>query len=303
MHTMTSLSRTAGVNPSTIRTWERRYGVPNPIRAANGRRRYSDDDVRRVKLLAELVNAGAQIGDIVAFDEQKLVELLEEKQKNAPSVQLAQDPTLERLIAAIHTRDVYTIRREISSVISSRPPIEAIRDVFSPLMHGVGELWRNGELPVAMEHVVSASVKQCIYAASSIQGWDPNGTRFLFSTISDELHELGILFGWYLSVTERANSVYLGPNLPMQQLLASQDLFDADTIVLSAVNVDDLTRRAPEIRFLIDSVRPHVEIWIGSPAVTNPFPFEHPRLKTFSNYDSYFRELRLRTAPKKKSAR
>lgn len=42
-------SRLVGLHPSTLRKFEERQLLPFPVRDYNGRRIYSDEDVRRVK--------------------------------------------------------------------------------------------------------------------------------------------------------------------------------------------------------------------------------------------------------------
>src|SRR4051794_21652090 len=41
-------SERVGVNAELLRAWERRYGLPQPIRTNNGRRLYTEADARRV---------------------------------------------------------------------------------------------------------------------------------------------------------------------------------------------------------------------------------------------------------------
>src|SRR5215211_6591854 len=42
--TIGEFSRRVGVSVDLLRAWERRYGVPRPIRTANGRRLYTRED-------------------------------------------------------------------------------------------------------------------------------------------------------------------------------------------------------------------------------------------------------------------
>ncbi len=61
-----------GLNESTIRAWERRYGAVRPQRTPTGRRRYSFLDVDRLRLLAQLTESGQAIGDIAALTDREL---------------------------------------------------------------------------------------------------------------------------------------------------------------------------------------------------------------------------------------
>jgi hypothetical protein len=63
-----AVSRLTGVNPDTLRMWERRYGVVEPVRAPGGGREYSGDDVARLQLIKRLVDGGDAIGSIAGLD-------------------------------------------------------------------------------------------------------------------------------------------------------------------------------------------------------------------------------------------
>jgi MerR family transcriptional regulator, heat shock protein HspR len=53
----------SGVDPQTLRLYERR-GLITPARTDGGTRRYSDDDVARLARIAELVDAGVNLAGI-----------------------------------------------------------------------------------------------------------------------------------------------------------------------------------------------------------------------------------------------
>jgi PAS domain S-box-containing protein len=52
------LSRRTGVGVSTLRVWERRYGLPRPDRAPSGQRRYGEHHVDQVNAVVRLVAEG-----------------------------------------------------------------------------------------------------------------------------------------------------------------------------------------------------------------------------------------------------
>ena len=56
--TMSSVSDELGVSPSTLRTWERRYGLGPAQREAGERRRYHPEDVDRLRAMIHHVRAG-----------------------------------------------------------------------------------------------------------------------------------------------------------------------------------------------------------------------------------------------------
>jgi DNA-binding transcriptional MerR regulator len=58
-----AVARLLGITPSTIRTWEERYGVVSPQRSPGGRRLYSRDEVDRLRFVKLKVDEGIQPAD------------------------------------------------------------------------------------------------------------------------------------------------------------------------------------------------------------------------------------------------
>ncbi|PQM46781.1 MerR family transcriptional regulator [Mycobacterium talmoniae] len=56
-------SELSGIGPQTLRLYER-WGLLNPARTDGGTRRYSDDDLERLKRISELVGQGVNLAGI-----------------------------------------------------------------------------------------------------------------------------------------------------------------------------------------------------------------------------------------------
>jgi DNA-binding transcriptional MerR regulator len=65
-------ARLAKMPVTTLRIWERRYGVVGPAKTASGQRLYTEDDVRRLTLIKLLVSRGHAIGAIARLDREQL---------------------------------------------------------------------------------------------------------------------------------------------------------------------------------------------------------------------------------------
>ena len=59
--TIREVAARTGVNAATLRMWEQRYGFPEPARLESGHRRYSDEDVERVRHVARDRAAGLSV--------------------------------------------------------------------------------------------------------------------------------------------------------------------------------------------------------------------------------------------------
>src|SRR5947209_20167031 len=64
-YSIAAVSKLTGVSCHSLRVWERRYGFPRPSRSASGQRRYSDEQVRRLQLIADLLQHGMGIGNAI----------------------------------------------------------------------------------------------------------------------------------------------------------------------------------------------------------------------------------------------
>ena len=69
-------ARLAGVPVETLRVWERRYGISDTVRSARGQRLYSDEQVRRLALIKQLVDRGHGVGSLARLSDVALLALL-----------------------------------------------------------------------------------------------------------------------------------------------------------------------------------------------------------------------------------
>ena len=73
---ISAVARLTGVSPHVLRVWERRYGLVEPGRSDSKRRRYTQDDIRRLTLLKTLVDHGHAIGSVARLATGQLEERL-----------------------------------------------------------------------------------------------------------------------------------------------------------------------------------------------------------------------------------
>ena len=58
-----AVARMVRIPPATLRTWEERYAIVQPVRSAGGHRLYSRMDVERLRFVADRVREGISPGD------------------------------------------------------------------------------------------------------------------------------------------------------------------------------------------------------------------------------------------------
>jgi MerR family transcriptional regulator, light-induced transcriptional regulator len=73
LFTIGVLSRLTGINPGTLRIWERRYAIANPARSgARHKRMYSQNDVDRLALVKVLVDDGHPVSSLAKLSTDEL---------------------------------------------------------------------------------------------------------------------------------------------------------------------------------------------------------------------------------------
>jgi DNA-binding transcriptional MerR regulator len=285
MYSITTLCRMTGLNASTLRSWERRYGVPAAVRTDNGRRLYSKAEVDRLSLIAGLVKTGHMIGDVIEKTAEDLGQMAGESRARA---QQASAAYLDRLNAAVSGRDYHTLRRELVGALTLLPAIEAIDDVIAPFLRGVGAAWVAGELTIHEEHIITAITKQVLFVAGANASWPRPRPTLAFTTPVQETHEVGILLGWFLAVNAGLNTVYLGPALPDDEILGVAGAMDIEIVTISLVNCFPENRDVRKLISLANRLAPGAQLWVGAP---DDHPVHQlsgePNIQSFTNFRSF----------------
>jgi len=79
-----AVAKATGINASTLRIWEHRYGVPKPHRTDGGARRYAPSEVQRLKLIKSLVDVGHKPSNLSSLSIDELAEHLDFLNPQAP---------------------------------------------------------------------------------------------------------------------------------------------------------------------------------------------------------------------------
>lgn len=67
------VSARTGVNPVTLRAWERRHGLLRPQRTGKGHRQYSEADIERIRRITSWLDRGVSISRVPALIDQAMV--------------------------------------------------------------------------------------------------------------------------------------------------------------------------------------------------------------------------------------
>lgn len=273
-HPISVVTRKTGLRPDVIRAWERRYGTVQPARTPTNRRLYTDDDVRRLGLLRRALDAGWRISNVSGLDDAELESLVREAgETSLPSPaetphRSRLDEHLKRCIEAIVDMDGDRLRRQLERASTDLSRVDLLDNLMVPLMHRVGEGCAGGWLRAANEHLASSVVRTFLDGLHGAYPVAETAPVLIVATPAFQYHELGATLVAAVGRMDGWKTVYLGPNLPAEELAAAVKTRDARAIALSIAFPADDPRLVEELGRLRRQIGSDVTILVGGPSST-----------------------------------
>lgn len=245
-----ALVKILGINPHTLRGWERRYGAVTPKRDKEGRRLYSSKDIERIQYLMELVDKGHFIGQIAGMTTQEL-----KRMNGQESIYLdkSRSETLEKnenknfklvdeIIFSLEKFKLNELNINLNKARFHMGIRELINNLIYPLMVKVGNLVEVKKLNIAQEHMLSSLLRD--FLGTIHQSLNPyeqstkiKTKKILICTREGDIHEFGILISSIICNFYRYQNFYLGTNLPANELSDAAAQFDVDIVLLGVMKL------------------------------------------------------------------
>ncbi|MBA2566109.1 MAG: MerR family transcriptional regulator [Gemmatimonadetes bacterium] len=245
------VARLTGVHPSTLRAWERRYGLIQPQRTPAGHRLYSEVEIARVRTVARLATEGIPYGHIA--------EILEREGLPAAGMAATVGADLvlalrERTESAARGFDGGGLESAYTQSLGTFCFEDTFERVFLPVLAALGDRWHAGEDIVAEEHFLSAFIHRKLQTHVNSLPATTGRFRVVCASAPGEEHELGLLFLALKLVGRGVPVVYLGRCTPAPSLMRAAFARGVGAVCLST------TLRAPagdlsEIKELVQRLR------------------------------------------------
>jgi DNA-binding transcriptional MerR regulator len=247
--TIGPFSRRVGVSVELLRAWERRYGIPRPLRAGNGRRLYTDADARLVSAMRGAVARG-----MPAAEAARVAAAAETVSEGAVDGGAGELRALRaRLRDALTAFDDAGAHDELDRLFGAYTVDAAVSEVILPYMAELGERWACNEISVAHEHFASNVIHGRLL--SHARKWDDGqGPLALLACPSGELHTIGLVcFG--LALRARGWRItYLGADTPLPMVLELAASLGPARVVLASVRSEPYVGAAGLLTALADAV-------------------------------------------------
>lgn len=253
-----------GLSPHVLRAWERRYGVVVPTRTEGGQRLYSDLDIARLLRLRRLSERGHAIGRIASLSLAELIRLEEQ----TPAV--SADPATEEAdgiaaaaLLAVQRLDAVELQAVLERAAVTLGVPAFLDHVVSPFLERVGQEWSRGTVSVAQEHMASAVVRRVLGWLLRVYEVRNGAPRLVVATPPHHAHELGALMAAATAAAEGWIVTYLGPDLPIPDLVSAVGLSGARAVAFSAVHRPDTADLVGALRDARARLPDDVQVLVG----------------------------------------
>ncbi|WP_407702754.1 MerR family transcriptional regulator [Streptomyces xylophagus] len=173
-----ALARRLGVAPTTLRSWERRYGIGPATRAEGRHRRWTPRDVALLEAMCRLTSSGvppAEAARVAKGAADAHPERMPERSRTsrAPGALPLGDVRQEcRGLARAAVRlDAPAVERQLTDAVGQYGIVDAWQEVMVPTLHAVGRKWASsGDRYVEVEHLLSWHVSTALRRRTPLPG-------------------------------------------------------------------------------------------------------------------------------------
>ncbi|WP_369192072.1 MerR family transcriptional regulator [Streptomyces sp. R08] len=259
-----SLARRVGVSPTTLRSWDRRYGLGPATRAEGRHRRWSSDDVAMVLEMCRLTAAGIPPGEAakVAKGHKQGRDAGNEVSPSAtagltdrvlaPPESGSTSPYASRsgsglplgnvrqeckgLARAAVRLDGAAVQEQLNSAVRRHGLVVTWEEILAPALQAVGRKWQSaGERYVEVEHLLSwhiSATLRHLYVSSVAAQKAPRSAPVILACLPGEQHTLPLEALTAVLAERGVATLMLGGAVPAEALVAAVQRVGPSAVVL-----------------------------------------------------------------------
>ena len=259
IYSIRDLEQLSGIKAHTLRIWEQRYNIVSPKRTESNIRYYDEIALKLVLNISLLKDNGFKISRIAEMNDDEIKqEVINITNKSCKSSEQVQALTL-----AMVDFDEERFEKIIGTNTLQLGFERTMTQVIYPFLTKIGFLWQAGAVHPAQEHFMTNLIRQKIMVAidGQISKAKSNASIFLLFLPEGELHEISLLFAYYLAKSRGHKVIYLGQSLPLQDVFEVGKIHQPNfivTIATSNPNQDEiegyllqLATKFPEAKLLL----------------------------------------------------
>jgi MerR family transcriptional regulator, light-induced transcriptional regulator len=273
-----------GVPADTFRAWERRYGLPSPARTDGNQRLYSERDVATISWLRDQTRAGLTASQAVRLFHSGDSSDVPAPAMNAPPRVPAGPSTPDRMcgfrdamVEALVAYDAIGAALVVEESLALLSVEDVCLHVLQPALYEIGDRWSRGLIGISAEHFASSFVIRRLGALFNLSQPEHGRGPIVATCLEGELHEVGLLLTCLFLSRRGFRVLYLGPNLPLDDLIETIAQLRPPLVLLSASTPPSalqLAAASRQLRHLPDSMGEAPAIGYGGHVFV-----DHPELR------------------------
>ncbi|APZ42855.1 MerR family transcriptional regulator [Acidihalobacter ferrooxydans] len=250
-----TVANLTGINPVTLRAWERRYALLQPHRTPKGHRLYTRQDIERVRETVMLLKTGIPISQVRTHLDQRAAPI-DELPAPAPAQEGSGPWTqyFDRMLAAIERFDDTLLDAVYNEALSLYPVDLVTVRLIQPLLRRLGEQWQTRPGGVAEEHYFSTYLRNRLGARLHHLAPRRARPRVLAACLPGEQHETGLLLFCLIAASRGYGLLMLGANTPFDQVAYAARTGGCDAIVFSATTPPPAEAVGAQLAELVSTV-------------------------------------------------
>ena len=228
MYTIGTVSKLTGVGAITLRAWERRYGLIEPVRKESGHRLYTRQHIDQINRITALTQQGIRISQI----RPNMLESAIASDDGPASDQWK--GYLDSMLAAIISFDEDRVEEIYNEALAIHPIGMVTRKLLTPLLVELGLRWEGGEpSSIPEEHFFAFYLRNKLGARFHHRPRKNSGPLLLLAGLPGEHHDIGLLLFALAAIEAGYRVLPFGPDMPLQSLARIAHGKQCTAIVLS----------------------------------------------------------------------
>ncbi len=227
------IERFSGIKAHTLRSWENRFDILQPERDDNNKRLYTEEQLKQVLNITLLLSKGLSISQIKELTPSEFVAKVNEISDMAGTHKENQlEVKINAFVLSMLELDESRFEKVLASCLLQRSFEDTLKEVIYPFLNRIGIMWRTGEVSTAKEHFIYQLIRQKIIVAIDGLGQaSQSRERYLLFLPKSEFQDLLILMYMYLLKSKGQSCVYLGEDIPFDDLKEASRIVRPDALV------------------------------------------------------------------------
>ena len=277
------VERETGFGKDLLRKWRQRYGFPLAGLTADGGAGYSRATISHLLLIKRLLEDGFRPAQVVGKSPLELDGLRQVLADDVPDP--CWNESTRRLMNRIKEADFGGLERLLTLDRAKGTLTEFVLNTVVPLIVGVGDSWKRGELEIFHEHLCTDIITRTLHAEILSTKPKRGFPRILFAAPPKEPHVLGLLMAETVFADQGANTLNAGANISLNSIKAAAVSCKVNVVVLSFSFAFVARRVRPTLVHLRQLLPTEIEVWAGG---AGTMLMKHPikGVRVFSDFKS-----------------